>query len=62
MVKEDVNLAILDQAGPIADAESRSSEFQKSKDVEDAGGAISQGDMSFVLVVWGELRSCEVGR
>ena len=27
MAKEDVNLAILDQAGPIADAESKSSEF-----------------------------------
>ena len=57
MAKEDVNLAILDQAGPIADAESKSSEVQKSKDAEDAGGAISQGDMSFVLVVRGKLRS-----
>ena len=27
MTKEGVNLAIMDQAGPIADAESKSSEF-----------------------------------
>ena len=63
MAKEDANLAVSDQAGLVADAESESYKLVKSNDAEDAFVAVSQGEHEFRFGCSGRTEglSCEIG-